>query len=1448
MAPAMPTRSPSSLTSALGASAARRFLSQRWELLVLAAILGISLFFRIYGIAWDGGTLFHPDERAIIVKVHELNFPTHDLSSLFTKESPLNPHWFPYGSFPLYVLKFVAWLAPPFLHQPDLARLAEVGRALSAVFDTFTILLVYLTGARLFGKVTGLLGAALIGLAALHIQQSHFMVTDVMLAAFLMASFFFLTRVMEGGRRRHFLLAAIFFGLALATKISAAPFALAFVVAGLLYARQRGLTPEDRRLRGGQAWRGLLTAALVAGLVFVAAQPYAIIDWARFTGDVTEQSEMVRRIRDYPYTRQYIDTTPYLYQARQLATWGVGLPAGLLLWGGFLASLIVAARRRDPRHILLLSWAVPYFLITGGFDVKFMRYMIPLTPFLAIIAGALMTAAVRWARERRRPLLQWALVTACGSALALTLLYAVSYVRIYARPHPAQAAAAWLRENTPPNAVFAKEHWEEGLPNLPGHPIIELELYNDDHEGKRRQVMDRLVQADYLVFYSNRLYATIPRLPEPYPFTSAYYEMLFSGNLGFELAHWESSYPNLFGVSLKNDTFARQDLPEPRALQDYRQTSRQLNLGFADESFTVYDHPLVLIFKKTVAGPPQEQLAFFDRTLPKISAAPASATEGIGLLLSPDEAQRQQAGGTWSRLFSRGLGSGWATALWYAVVQLMFLVALPLTWVVFRRLPDRGYLLGKMLGVLLATYIPWILASTHILPFTRLSIGVGLLAIAAASALALWRTRAALLPWLRANLRLVLACELLFLTAFLAFTAIRAWNPDLWHPYRGGEKPMDFAYFNAVARSSWMPPYDPWFSGGYLNYYYFGQFMNAAIAKFTGIMPAVAVNLAVPLFFALTVAGAFSIAYNLAALARQRLPQARLPSALWAGLAAAVFVAIAGNLDGLAQLFQGTQRWLTGDPFGQFDFWRSSRMMPDSLQGITEFPFFTFLFADPHAHLFVIPLTLLALGLSLALLLEGKALLRHVPLTIAALALTLGAILATNRWDVLAYALIACVSILAAEYHARGPSWEMLRAAVIKVAGLALLSLLLFFPYLYHYQPPPPGGGDPWLLSRLPLPAGLGELFTRTPYSSPLWRYLLIHGLFIAILLSFLVWEFLLPYRSALRRGFVTLTLAWPRTLPGIRTIVGIALTVLAFVSFLAGYITIAFLLLLLLLIGALAWRQLARRDAGMPPKIFLYIVVAAALLIGIFVDRYQLNSPTEVERMNTVFKFYLQAWVMLAVASAYTLWRFGLGGEIAVRPFRWLWRAGISVLLIGVLIYPIMAVPVRARDRFNPMPPTLNGEAFQQEALFRDFNNKGAIEFSHDLAAIHWLEDNVQGSPVIIEGITPLYRWGNRVSVYTGLPAVIGWDWHQTQQRFKWRTAVDQRRRDVELFYTTSIAANAAAVLDRYRVSYVYVGELERLYYPASGIAKFETLLGGRLAPVYRTEKVQIYRVLPTR
>ena len=223
--------------------------------------------------------------------------------------------------------------------------------------------------------------------------------------------------------------------------------------------------------------------------------------------------------------------------------------------------------------------------------------------------------------------------------------------------------------------------------------------------------------------------------------------------------------------------------------------------------------------------------------------------------------------------------------------------------------------------------------------------------------------------------------EVIFVAAFLAFVLVRMANPDLWHPYRGGEKPMDFAYLNAVLRSTIMPPYDPWFGGGYLNYYYWGQFLTAVLIRATAIEPVVAFNLAVPTFFALTVGGVYSVVYNLVRSAGRRLNESvgilgGVPrwSPVLMGLVGVAFVTVLGNLDGAIQVGHGVKNVLLGQPFGEFDFWKSSRMMPPDPPGheITEFPFFTFLFADLHAHMMAIPFTVLVIGLALAVVLAAN--------------------------------------------------------------------------------------------------------------------------------------------------------------------------------------------------------------------------------------------------------------------------------------------------------------------------------------------------------------------------------------------------------------------------------------------------------------------------------------------
>jgi uncharacterized membrane protein len=135
-------------------------------------------------------------------------------------------------------------------------------------------------------------------------------------------------------------------------------------------------------------------------------------------------------------------------------------------------------------------------------------------------------------------------------------------------------------------------------------------------------------------------------------------------------------------------------------------------------------------------------------------------------------------------------------------------------------------------------------------------------------------------------------------------------------------------------------------------------------------------------------------------------------------------------------------------------------------------------------------------------------------------------------------------------------------------------------------------------------------------------------------------------------------------------------------------------------------------------------------------------------------------------------------------------------------------------------------------------------LPFERDKRAIEWIWENVQGSPVIAEANAPLYRWGSRISIYTGLPTILGWDWHQTQQRWGFRYMIEDRMRDLRALYSDVNRERTVELLNRYDVTYVYVGDLERAFYPEEGLRKFDDMVGRELDLVYDRDGVKIYRV----
>ena len=1461
--------------------------------LVLILILVFALGLRLYGANWDAGSphSLHPDERSVVWTAQQLSLDSlkSPLDLFRVQESSLVPRppgaisghgVYDYGSLPFYLLGAVGWVANviPGVEDSNMYDLTIVGRVLSALFDTGTVFVVFLIGRRLFNERVGLLAAFFSAFAVLHIQLAHFYTTEAMLTFFSCLSFLFVARLSEEGRRRDAALAGLFFGLAMASKFSALPMLAGIAVGVWLMTLRNGasiqtLMPSAEAVK--PALRKLGIAAIFGFLAFAIAQPYAILDLPYYAADAYQQSQMVRRVIDFPYTRQYDDSLPFAYHIWQFSVWGVGLPLALLMWAGLGFTAVRATLKRTRPDILILAWFVPFFLITGLAEVKFLRYLLPVTPFLAIMAANLGDKGLTRLRSLsfKPNVLYGGGIAAVALIAFATVFYSVAYSNVYTDAHPASRASEYVRENIPSNSVLAMEHWEEGLPNLHSYPRITLQLYDPDdvpiqytnHDGftvvgsKAEHLANALGNTDYVIFFSNRLYGSIPTLPDRYPLSARYYKLLFAGDLGFEVEYVAESHPNFLGVHFVHDTFSRPGLDAPAALDPGRLSGLALNLGHADDSFINYEHPTPIILKKVRPLPEPEIRTLLETPLPGevIRAPPTPGIPERGML-SDESVARQQADGTFSDIFERASFANRAPGLvWYIAIQIIAFSTLPIGLYLFRRLPDRGYLLSKVLGLLFVGYLAWLLASLRILDFTAVGLWLMIVVVSGISGVMMWRGGVDVLDFFRRRWKLILFCEALFVVALVSFYGIRAWNPDLWHPWRGGEKPMDFAYLNAVIRSTEMPPYDPWFAGGHLNYYYFGQFQVASLTKLTGILPSTAFNLAIALVFALTVAGAFSLVYNLAASRNgggDRAPPPSPSGPYLAGIAGAVFVAIIGNLDGMVQLVQAMWRVTLGEgEFGVFDYWRSSRVIDTSSQGglnscggceITEFPFFSFLYADLHAHLIALPFAILALGLGLALILGAAngCSTRAWAARIAALALTVGALFTINSWDYPTYLLLSLgvVALAALAFTMGRVTGRTVVLAGAGGLGVWLLSILLFAPFHLNYE----GSVDfPFVESN--------------EFATPLYQYLAIHGIFLFIAISYLLYrlwqEF--PVRSTLRSPRLFLRRAalraqwlWP--------VVGIVILLAALAGF--GYHTATFAILVLLLVALLGTKLLFKREEGSGPELFALLMLAVALALGIGVEFFKVKL-VDPGRMNTVFKFYFHAWTLMALASAYFAWRLGAMTVPRHLTFRrGVWTAALVLLIVAGMVYPVAATPERAKQRFNDSPTTIDGMAYMPSAVyFDDRDRSGSIEppevleLVWDYHAIIWLQDNIEGSPVILEGNSGLYTWGSRVSVYTGLPTVVGWDWHQQQQRWEDRDHVSARRADVQALYATTDLDYTRRLLEKYNVRYIYVGQLERLYYPQPGLDKFELMsLHGLLEPVYPipaspNPEVKIYRVL---
>ncbi|MGH2538785.1 MAG: DUF2298 domain-containing protein, partial [Candidatus Promineifilaceae bacterium] len=728
--------------------------------------------------------------------------------------------------------------------------------------------------------------------------------------------------------------------------------------------------------------------------------------------------------------------------------------------------------------------------------------------------------------------------------------------------------------------------------------------------------------------------------------------------------------------------------------------------------------------------------------------------------------------------------------------------------------------------------------------------------------------------------------EALFLLSFALWVWIKAQNPAI----TATEKPMEFAFLNSAGRSPSYPPNDPWLSGYAISYYYFGYVMTSVITRLAGVAEPLGFNLATAWLAAGTALGAFGLIANLMAAGSGRIGRRAITFGLLASVAIPLAGNLEIGLELMhANGAASPQFWTWLDvrdlpaerppaeaapryESSQWWWWRASRVIheyhlsgqsEEGLEPIAEFPAFSFVLGDLHPHVLALPFALLALAISLEWWLGPVG---GVPggLRFGFAALVLGGLSFLNTWDVLAYlGLLAAVIGLSAWQAGRASAAAVLGRAL--TAGLALLALafLLYLPFYLGFRSQ---AGPPFLLPMVMRPTRLAH-------------YLIIFGLPLAPITVWLAAELLATRKThsahlaaALKRSllsvallFASLTLlaaalgvliglnpegaarlaalaaelgATPGA-PGsthvgrlgwsLATVADIAPAyLLARLRTPALALTLAALLSagLALLGGRLAQTR-AQPAARRGSHSFVLLLVVAGLLLTLAPEFVYLRDVFG-QRLNTIFKFYYQAWLLYGLAAvaglAHLLRHHRLGGPLA---------AGIyAPLLLISLLFPIYAGRSRAIEYRGPAgdpsraSPTLDGLAYLQRFAPGD----------HD--AIRWLRANMAGDPVLLEAIGGAYTGYGRVSASTGLPTILGWPGHELQ----WRgptTALDGREPAVATLYSSPDWQAAEALLRQYDVSLIYYGPLERSTYGNGGEEKFLD----HLEVVYRNDAVTIYR-----
>ncbi len=711
---------------------------------------------------------------------------------------------------------------------------------------------------------------------------------------------------------------------------------------------------------------------------------------------------------------------------------------------------------------------------------------------------------------------------------------------------------------------------------------------------------------------------------------------------------------------------------------------------------------------------------------------------------------------------------------WWVTMTYIGILYIPLTTLVFPNFHDKGYLFSKAIGLAMTGYILWFLSSLHILKFTPLncviSVVIGLL-LNLALLVIQFKKRAkdksiqyAVFSWKSKDFDHIIFEELLFFGVFLLFTYIRGFKPEAY----GTEKFMDYGFMTSMMRSEYMPPQDFWFSGTKLNYYYVGQFYATFLTKLSAVKVSLGYNLMLMMVGAFAFVLPYSIIFNVTRQFSKTRGKVYSALSVVSGLIGGTAVCLAGNMHyPTYQWFQGWFQKFFGLKVSEDKYW-----FPDATRfigyhpetndkTIHEFPSYSFVLGDLHAHVVNIMFVLTVVGILFAWMCMRKAK-QHQKISrlkevanpsILMVAFFIGLFHTTNFWDFPIYFIVSGAIILFTNLVVYNFKKEAYIITALQGALVIIVSEIVSLPFTLNFDQ----------ISTVPV---------LCVNHTPLNQLIILWGLPIFTVIAFICFTIGNVKRKKLEEEKV---------------------------------------------IKLQVNQDEVQEDSKMPKKEAwivrymqtltapdLFTVTIGLCAIGLIllpeIIYIQDIYSGDYKRANTMFKLTYQAFIMFGLCFGYIFTRLVVFGEN--------WKQRRTAVICFVLFAMSVCYVQKAVDSWY-------GNIFKVKE-YRGLDCTAFLEttYKDDVGAINWLNENVKGMPVVLEVNGDSYTDYERVSVMTGLPTVLGWKTHE----WLWKSdtdLLDERDADIKTIYTSTDIDAVKELLKKYNVSYIYVGRMENEKYP---------------------------------